>query len=104
MEKNCSTYKDLQEAKAELDYLMKTRRPRLARLLMYTPFSEGLARCSIENAQALVDDEIAKLVAVIMRVRIIRGVDIERSSVGTKSKIKFLAESATRSYRLIDQP
>ncbi len=86
------TEKSFLNKKAELDYLTKVRRPRLARLLLSLPLIEESARRQIEGQRVLVEDEIAKLIAVIRRARVIRGVDIERASIGGKSKIKWLAD------------
>ena len=86
------TEKDFRNKQEELDYLTKTRRPRLVRLLMSLPLVEDSARRHLEGQRIVVDNEISKLIAVIRRARIIRGVDVERVSIGGKAKIKSLAD------------
>ena len=86
------TEKGLSEARNELNYLARIRRPRLVRLMMSIPLVEDAMFRSIQNERLLVNREIAELSTIIRRAKIIRGVDIERVPIGTKSKIKSLAD------------
>lgn len=99
------TKQGLSEAKAELDYLVKTRRPEMVQLLKdVCPQRNSSAeseRGFIRDEQAVVEKRIAELGALIKSAVIIEDTDTARVSVGAKAKLKFLNNNEIKTYSIV---
>jgi transcription elongation factor GreA len=98
------TQQGLLEAQAELDYLAKSRLPELAQLLKDANSSKNLSTeeyNDIRGEQVLTEKKVSDLKALLKNATLIRNVDTHQVSIGTKTKLKFLASNQIKTYSIV---
>jgi len=99
------TKQGLSEAQAELNYLTKTRVPELAQSLKDARSSEITLEnwdwYSLRNEQILIEKRITRLRDLVRNATIIEDSGTDKVSVGTKTKLKFLADDRIETYYIV---
>ena len=99
------TRQGLAETQAELDYLIKSRRPEIAEALKDVSIArsptDDVEYERLKDEQAFMESRIAKLKNLINVATIVQGVKTDTVSVGTKIELKFLDNNRTETFAIV---
>jgi transcription elongation factor GreA len=99
------TKQGLLEVQAELGYLIKVRRPELVQLFKEAQLTKNLSEsgeCNyIRSEQALVEKKIRELEVLAKDARVVEDIDTSRVSIGTRARLKFLANDEEKTYTIV---
>lgn len=99
------TEEGLNEIKAELDHLKLELRPAVINSLKEAralgDLSENAEYDAARNEQAVVENRIQELEAMIEKAVLIKDVKTDRVAIGTKVKIEYVADKDTEVYSIV---
>lgn len=99
------TLAGLEEIKKELDYLKLVRRPEIIEALKYAralgDLSENAEYDAARTEQALVENKIQELEAMIENAIIIKEVNTDKVAIGTTVKIQYVEDDDVEVYSIV---
>ena len=99
------TAEGLEEMKVELDNLINVKRPEVINALKEAralgDLSENAEYDAARNEQALVENRIQELEAMIENVVIIENVSTDKVSIGNKVTIEYVGDNDTEEYSIV---
>ena len=99
------TANGLEEMRKELDNLINVRRPEIINALKEAralgDLSENAEYDAARNDQAVVENRIKELEALIENAKLINEVDTDRVTIGTNVRIEYVADGEVETYSIV---
>jgi len=96
------TKQGLQRARAELDYIIKTRRPAIMKHIRNArEAASGDNEDNLKDEQFMIENRIIELEALIRKATVVEKVDTNEVSIGAKVKLKYLDNDEVKTYSIV---
>ena len=99
------TSNGLEEMKNELDHLINVKRPEVINALKEAralgDLSENAEYDAARNDQAIVENRIKELEALIEKAKVIDDVITDKVTIGTSVKIEYVADGEIETYTIV---